>query len=897
MVYIICTGDATPDNIVDTMYLAGAEDDEAETIKFGKDDLGKYGYYKHNDDHFIPFIDPNEVNQVYQLLGESSGNWNEITLSKSVNEYDSCYVAVDMSGVWGVSGTYAKFIGKEMYGQGVQFLNDTVNATRRVSVVLNGNKATINSSGLEGNPVSVKVYGVKFEAECEPPVQMKLYTNPLDEIEFGEVNGVYGFRIEGTDDLIPFGKDSNKGDMDYDVLYTADLAPNQNKSIELNSGINNYDAVLINVRFHRYPTDTPGSGDNSKTYLLPRNEYNNGSTHTAIAYDSSHWLHFNTTDYTHGTVATANDSGTGYAIKVYGITYKANCSFATEVKLTTDATKSIKFDEEDDHYGYIDNDGLFHAFGSGGGMPDDTAWREPKASDTGRVGVVRNTVFQQINDLTNADVSWFNEGFPYFTRGIKLKLNGTEHVFYNHGSDSYYEFNPITGFDTSGPFAAKLDVSANAFHPIQIGDETYGIIASNNIRRVYYDETAQLWKTKTATELASASSLNPQKGLAYKGYLFVPGGEHSGSNETYVTDWYRSTTPIDEWDLDDSSFEVSFEKIGEAVPSPYADGYNNRSDQIVMDDQGRVAIFYGSDVSATYKYIVYQLSTNQAPQYVGAFDLNATGDTMFIELTPGTYFYVDKDANMKISYDFTTGEWETLVDENGDPLHLITPKEFTRCTFTLNGTYYFAELTDDWPAVGGLLHSTKPSLYLSWEDYSGGGGGEPMTDEEIEDAFEESVESSTLMEKVLNMIYPIGAIAYGAKPTIGNWQSYTDDVKLYRHNIQVTKGSTGGADEVRIYIDWVDTSSENINTYAKFVASYKSNHGNWVMASGWFVNNNLRCNVGRMNLSTDDRLQITGNACTTGASNQIYISSDGSYSDTVKTIIAPTGKTAWIRVS
>ena len=63
---------------------------------------------------------------------------------------------------------------------------------------------------------------------------------------------------------------------------------------------------------------------------------------------------------------------------------------------------------------------------------------------------------------------------------------------------------------------------------------------------------------------------------------------------------------------------------------------------------------------------------------------------------------------------------------------------------------------------------------------------------------------------ILDLIYPVGAIAIGAKPSIGTWERIQGRF-LWASNTAHPAGSTGGAETVTLNVNQIPSHNHNFN--------------------------------------------------------------------------------------
>ena len=196
MLYIICTGDSTPESIVDSMQLANTDGNS--TIKFGKDNLGNYGYYKGDDPTFNPFINPGDISATYDLIcTKNSPTASEtLTLSKSIADYDCALIEC----IDGNNAHWDGMIHKPAYNTTVMIERGN-GSNECIRANINGTTCTVSVSGWSYN--QYKIYGVKYRAEVDPPTSMKLSTDLTKEIRFGQEDGDNGYYVDDNT-FIPF---------------------------------------------------------------------------------------------------------------------------------------------------------------------------------------------------------------------------------------------------------------------------------------------------------------------------------------------------------------------------------------------------------------------------------------------------------------------------------------------------------------------------------------------------------------------------------------------------------------------------------------------------------------------------------------------------------------------
>lgn len=195
MLYIICTGDSTPESIVDSMHLANT--DGTSTIKFGKDNQGNYGYYKGDDPIFNRFINPGDISATYTELFSRNASTGKgtYTLNQSVNNFDLILVRTNNTSTptRNVNNMiYETIIPPHDYGKpiGVYYVAGSLQWEVKVE------DTTFTTYYEYKNCDSVAVYGVKFRAEVDPPTSMKLSTDLTKEIRFGQENGTNGYYVD-----------------------------------------------------------------------------------------------------------------------------------------------------------------------------------------------------------------------------------------------------------------------------------------------------------------------------------------------------------------------------------------------------------------------------------------------------------------------------------------------------------------------------------------------------------------------------------------------------------------------------------------------------------------------------------------------------------------------------
>lgn len=64
---------------------------------------------------------------------------------------------------------------------------------------------------------------------------------------------------------------------------------------------------------------------------------------------------------------------------------------------------------------------------------------------------------------------------------------------------------------------------------------------------------------------------------------------------------------------------------------------------------------------------------------------------------------------------------------------------------------------------------------------------------------------------ILDLIYPVGAIAIGAKPSIGTWERIQGRF-LWASNTAHPSGNTGGSETVALNINQIPSHSHNFNS-------------------------------------------------------------------------------------
>lgn len=348
MLYIICTGDTKPEEIVDTMYLANSD---GATIKFGKDAQGNYGYYKGTDPSFNKFANPMEVQSTYTELGSftniactSIGNPRTLTLTKSVTPYDALYIGFS-TGIpsAGVSYNFGLTIPSADYSKIIYHNHDSGVFAFGFG---NFNDKTFNVIPLVEGISTLKVYGITYRADIDPPTSMRLSTDQTKEIKFGQNNGKDGYFIDNNT-FVPFG--DNVSTTEYvDItgnIPSGNVDSNTAASYTLSQSVNNFDSIYVSAK-------TSITTNKMWSRIIHKNEYGKCCQFARFSVDGTEYqLEFTV----NGTTATVWTQYCAYTdIKVYGIVTRANKSATDCVTLASDTTKSVKFDKDaNNNYGFI----------------------------------------------------------------------------------------------------------------------------------------------------------------------------------------------------------------------------------------------------------------------------------------------------------------------------------------------------------------------------------------------------------------------------------------------------------------------------------------------------------------------------------------------------------------
>lgn len=85
---------------------------------------------------------------------------------------------------------------------------------------------------------------------------------------------------------------------------------------------------------------------------------------------------------------------------------------------------------------------------------------------------------------------------------------------------------------------------------------------------------------------------------------------------------------------------------------------------------------------------------------------------------------------------------------------------------------------------------------------------------------------------ILDLIYPIGAIAIGAKPSIGTWEQIQGKF-LWASNTARPAGSTGGAENVTLTVSQIPSHSHNFNSAVAVWGPSSTNNGFAQVGGNW----------------------------------------------------------------
>lgn len=83
---------------------------------------------------------------------------------------------------------------------------------------------------------------------------------------------------------------------------------------------------------------------------------------------------------------------------------------------------------------------------------------------------------------------------------------------------------------------------------------------------------------------------------------------------------------------------------------------------------------------------------------------------------------------------------------------------------------------------------------------------------------------------ILDLIYPVGAIAIGVKPSIGTWEQIQGRF-LWASNTAHPAGNTGGAETVTLNVNQIPSHNHNFN-YGYAVWGPRQTNTNFATASG-----------------------------------------------------------------
>ncbi len=85
---------------------------------------------------------------------------------------------------------------------------------------------------------------------------------------------------------------------------------------------------------------------------------------------------------------------------------------------------------------------------------------------------------------------------------------------------------------------------------------------------------------------------------------------------------------------------------------------------------------------------------------------------------------------------------------------------------------------------------------------------------------------------VLDLIYPIGAIAIGAKPSIGTWERIQGRF-LWASNTAHPAGATGGSENVTLTVSQIPSHSHNFNSPVPVWGPSSTNNGFAQVGGNW----------------------------------------------------------------
>ena len=85
---------------------------------------------------------------------------------------------------------------------------------------------------------------------------------------------------------------------------------------------------------------------------------------------------------------------------------------------------------------------------------------------------------------------------------------------------------------------------------------------------------------------------------------------------------------------------------------------------------------------------------------------------------------------------------------------------------------------------------------------------------------------------ILDLIYPIGSIAIGAKPSIGTWEKIQGRF-LWASNTAHPAGSTGGAETVTLNIDQIPSHNHGYNSAIAVWGPSGTNNGFAQVGGNW----------------------------------------------------------------